>query len=73
MLVYLLLLLASTTMAAKDKDKDKYYELKEGYNKNFVPPHPIGKPLRMDGVMNLRNILQVDEEQQRITMEITLR
>ena len=34
---------------------------------------PNGAPLDISGVMNLRNILEVEEQMQQITLEVTLR
>merc|ERR1719158_230025 len=47
--------------------------LDDGYDKNLLPPSPDGAPLDISGVMNLRNILEVEEQMQQITLEVTLR
>ena len=39
----------------------------------MLPSSPTGAPLDISGVMNLRNILEVEEQMQQITLEITLR
>ena len=39
----------------------------------MLPSSPTGAPLDISGVMNLRNILEVEEQMQQITLEVTLR
>jgi len=43
------------------------------YNKNEMPPTPDGKPLKVNVSLNLRNIFEVNEKAQYITLETSLR
>ena len=43
------------------------------YSKNEMPPTEDGEPLRITASMNLRNILEVKEKEQIISLDTTLR
>ena len=43
------------------------------YSKHEMPPTEDGKPLKITSSMNLRNILEVKEKEQIISLETTLR
>ena len=45
----------------------------EGYSVNERPPTEEGKPLLIESSINLRNILDVAEKEQIISLETTLR
>ena len=53
-------------------DAEKKFEVAEGYNMHELPPTD-GEPLLIQASINLRNILDVSEKQQLITIETTLR
>ena len=54
------------------ESRQEKFELLEGYNIHEVPP-TNGEPLLIEASINLRNILDVSEKQQLITIETTLR
>ena len=45
----------------------------ENYSLHERPPTPEGKPVEIDASINLRNILDVAEKEQIISLETTLR
>ena len=45
----------------------------ESYSPQDIPPKPSGEPLLVEASINLRNILEVKEKEQIISLETTLR
>merc|ERR550534_2072341 len=66
---FLLLIIISGSLAGHD------YRLVGLFEEDNYPKHqkPKGKPLKVEGELNLRNIQKVDDQNLCISLEITLR